>query len=56
MKPLYLIIATITFVAMIVLAVALLGNLIDLTKASLTGTLLFIVLMWSSDRIEPSIL
>ena len=41
--------------SMAVLALALLGNRIDLLPAATAGTALFVALMWASGRIEQDL-
>lgn len=52
MKPLYLLISLLSFAAMVVLALALLGGKINPLPAAATGTALFTALMAASGRIE----
>lgn len=53
MKPtLYLTFSILTFAAMTVLAIALLGGKIEPLPAAATGTTLFVALMHFSGRIE----
>lgn len=52
MKPLYLTLSILTFLAMAALALALLGGKIDPLPAAATGTALFVMLMHFSGRIE----
>jgi len=54
MRPLYLFLALLTFGAMIILAIALLGGKIDPVPAATIGTALFIALMWASGRVDSS--
>lgn len=55
MKPTYLLLACLTFLAMSVLALALLGNLVDPLPAAAIETMLFAALMWASGRIESDL-
>lgn len=52
MRPLYLLLSLLTFGAMIILAIALLGGKIDPVPAATIGTALFVALMWASGNIE----
>jgi len=52
MRPLYLLLSLLTFGAMIILAIALLGGKIDPVPAATIGTALFVALMWTSGRSE----
>lgn len=54
MKPLYLLISLLSFAAMVVLALALLGGKVGLLPAAGGGTALFTLLMAASGRIEES--
>lgn len=54
MKPLYLLISLLSFAAMVVLALALLGGKINPLPAAGGGTALFTLLMAASGRIEES--
>jgi len=55
MKPFYLTLSILAFLSMAVLALALLGNRIDLLPAATAGTALFVALMWASGRIEQEL-
>ncbi len=52
MKPLYLTLSLLAFLAMTVLALALLGGKIEPLPASALETGLFAALMWASGHIE----
>lgn len=55
MRPLPLFLTLLTFGAMIILAIALLGGKIDPVPAATIGTTLFVALMWTSGRIETDL-
>lgn len=55
MRPLYLILSLLSFAAMVVLALALLGGKVGPLPAATIGTALFVALMWASARIERNL-
>ena len=55
MRPLPLTLSLLSFAAMIVLALALLGGKVGPLPAATIGTALFVALMWTSGLIETDL-